>query len=78
MKKLSKLKLRDALILNDSEMKSIVGGQYVTPKTCGLDSGTETCSGVCYSAYNEPKKECVKEKVYNYNNTQYLIHCYCK
>lgn len=77
MKKLGKLKLGDALVLNESEMKCIVGGQYVTPKQCGLDSTSGVCSGVCYSAYDEPPKKCASEKVYNYDKTQYLIRCYC-
>ncbi|MFT4071638.1 MAG: hypothetical protein QM654_06930 [Dysgonamonadaceae bacterium] len=51
MKKLSKIKLLDATVMNDCEMKSVTGGFVTGGETSGSDRicTAEDCGGSCPS-----------------------------
>lgn len=44
MKKLTRLKLSDASIMNDAEMKDVVGGITMS---CGVNTPSSLCLGAC-------------------------------
>jgi natural product precursor len=63
MKKLSKIKLQDAVVLEDREMKTIVGG-IIGP----CDPFAITCSGLCQTVYG--KGTCMR-------NADTYLYCAC-
>jgi len=72
MKKLGKLKLHDAAIMNDHEMKSVMGGYEDAKKKC-KPIGSQ-CSGTCW--HEDKKGEC-KWKDYSEAAGVPLALCTC-
>jgi natural product precursor len=83
MKKLGKLKLHKAILLNDNEMKSIVGGQYNNSACRCTGTG---CSGSCpdkvvgsyATGFRLIAQTCKAETVWNSNYTVGTEICVCK
>lgn len=87
MKKLGKLKLSDAKVMDIREMKVIIGGQVIsdscrnTGTSTGLNGDTAdiVCSGKCPTETvtgNTAKQKCQKDTFVTGGNA--IVSCICK
>lgn len=78
MKKLTRISLKKASdIMNDTEMKAVIGGQVVVPGGCNLNSNNQ-CKGGCAQQYANGKwvtPECTKDSTSSPFGTIYTCNC---
>lgn len=88
MKKLSKIKLHNAIVMDDREMKSVTGG-FVTggvvirSYTCEKESDSKdlVCNGTCPDRMEGTKsvpQECYKSWVDGSGQIPRTYYCYCR